>query len=160
MGYTKVNATRTFSDERGLAVPRVSRMGNPGSGTERRRWAASAETHLAGVADAARRLRRAFEAGADTQLVDGSDPAASIQDACAVLVGWLATSPAPRGLRRAGAELGAAAGVYRNAAVAFRGVAEREAGSTEALRAACSSMLDQGDHHVAAFASLVANLRD
>ena len=51
----------------------------------------------------------AFHAGA----VQDSDPASELIEACTYLVEWLHGTPAPVGLEKAEAELGAAAGVFR-----------------------------------------------
>ena len=133
-------------------------MGNSEPKAEGSQWATAAEERLASVTEAVRALRQAFEAGTEPSLSDGTDLATSVQEACAALSAWIATSAAPRGLRKAGAELGAAAGVYRNAAVAFRSLAEREPGGGGALASACEAMLEQGDHHVRVFVSLVGKL--
>lgn len=133
-------------------------MGDPDARAEGRRWARAAKAYLAEVADAVQALRRTFEAGPETPVGDAADPASSVQDACAALDGWLATTAAPRGLRKAGAELGAAAATYRNAAVAFRSLADREPETRGALSFACKAMLQQGDHHLESFATLVAKV--
>ena len=76
--------------------------------------------------------------------------------ACANLVEWLRSSHAPRGFGKAGGELGAAAGVYRNAAVAFRSLADADVDQRQVRSNACASLLEQGDHHVEIFAGILA----
>jgi hypothetical protein len=84
-----------------------------------------------------------------------------VVSACSKLNGWLAGSHAPRGLAKAEGELGAAAGVYRNAAIAFKSLGEVDGDQREARSNACATLLDQGDHHVGLFvAVLTKKVRD
>ena len=76
--------------------------------------------------------------------------------ACASLNGWLSSSHAPRGFAKAGGELGAAAGVYRNAAVAFKSLADVDGDQRKARSNACGTLLEQGDHHVDVFVAALA----
>ena len=82
--------------------------------------------------------------------------ASQVVSACGSLSGWLRSSHAPRGFAKAGGELGAAAGVYRNAAVAFRSLADVNGDQRQARSTACAKLLEQGDRHVETFASAVA----
>jgi hypothetical protein len=93
----------------------------------------------------------AFHAGT----VQAPDPASELIASCAELVKWLHDTPAPAGLERAEAELGAAAGVFRNAAFAFRNLENAVADRLQARSEACESMLAQGEHHLDAFIALV-----
>lgn len=101
----------------------------------------------------ASRVRQAFHAKA----ADTSDPASELISACADLAQWLHDTPAPPGLEKAEAELGAAAGVFRNAAFAFRNLEKGGVHRLQARSEACESMLEQGEHHVQAFLALVKN---
>ena len=134
-------------------------MGDPVRDVERRRWADGAEKHLAALGAAARSLRDAFETAAETSAAPGTDPASLVVDSCAALASWLAGAPAPRGVGKAAAELGAAAGVYRNAAVAYRSLADTDTEAREARQAACAAMLDQGDLHIEVSAALLAAVK-
>jgi hypothetical protein len=85
-------------------------------------------------------------------LADGSDPLlASVSG----LLDWLTHAAVPTGLEAAAAELQAAAGVYRNAAVVYPGLSDPNEESHAARSRACDAMLEQGEHHVAMFRSLV-----
>jgi hypothetical protein len=79
-----------------------------------------------------------------------------VVSACGELSSWLRSSHAPRGFSKAGGELGAAAGVYRNAAVAFRSLADVDGSQRQARSNACTTLLEQGDHHVDSFVAAVA----
>ena len=85
----------------------------------RLRWASIATERLTSVTEAVAHLRRLFEIESDTPPVTATAVASELINVCAGLLEWLSVSHAPRGLGKAGGELGAAAGVYRNAAVAF-----------------------------------------
>ena len=52
--------------------------------------------------------------------------------------------------------MGAAAGVYRNAAVAFKSLADVEGVQRKARSRACATLLEQGDHHVELFVAALA----
>ena len=60
--------------------------------------------------------------------------ASHVVAACSNLNDWLRSGHAPRGFAKAGGELGAAAGVYRNAAVAFKSLADVDGDQREAAR--------------------------
>jgi len=117
----------------------------------RREWAAAAHTRLGPVLGAASRLRLAFDTATDPSPVSAGDPAAELIAACADLLQWLHDSPAPSGHGQAAAELGAAAGVFRNAAFAFRSLDEAGPDQHAARAEACASMLVQGEHHINTF---------
>ncbi|HVA09526.1 MAG TPA: hypothetical protein VNG12_22585 [Acidimicrobiales bacterium] len=121
----------------------------------RRRWAATAAEHLTAVVDAAVPLRKAFDADAEIAPAIGAVLASEVINACSVLTDWLTGVRAPKGLGKAEGELGAVAGVYRNAAVAFRSLADAEIDQLEARSTACATMLDQGDHHVGIFIAIL-----
>src|ERR1700722_18891873 len=80
----------------------------PGDGAALK-WVVAARRRLKPAKRHAARLKMAFHAGAHKS----PDPASELIQACADLVGWLHDTPAPAGLERAEAELGAAAGVFR-----------------------------------------------
>lgn len=122
----------------------------------RRSWWASAQELLVSVTDAAEILRTAFEGAAEDVPDAVADPASAVIAACNVLTGWVAAAKAPRGLAKARAELGAVAGVYRNAAYAFRHIGAADTETRMARMTACGQLLDQGDHHVDVFASIIA----
>jgi hypothetical protein len=107
---------------------------------------------LRAVTTAVDQLRRSFDRGSA-----GETEAALLADevvrACLGLTEWLAGDRAPQGLGKAEGELAAAAGVYKNAAFAFRSLGDAEPDQREARTAACATMLDQGDDHVATFAA-------
>ena len=121
----------------------------------RRRWATRAAEHLTAVVGAVLPLRKAF--GADTEIAPalGAALASEVINVCGALTDWLAGVRAPKGLGKAEGELGAVAGVYRNAAMAFRSLADAEVGQLEARSTACATMLDQGDHHVGIFIAIL-----
>ena len=82
--------------------------------------------------------------------------ASEVVTVCAAVTGWLSGSQAPRGLRRAAAELGAGAGVYRNAAVAFRSLADADEDQRQVRSRAGVTLLEQGDHHVEVCSGILA----
>jgi hypothetical protein len=98
-------------------------------------------------------MQSAFARVTDRRSESGCDLAEKLTAACDGVVEWLHTSPAPKGFESAEAELYAAAGVYRNAAVAFRRLAEATGEPDDVLVRACEALLRQGDHHVIAFLS-------
>ena len=77
------------------------------------------------------------------------DPVESLLIDCAAVLRWLEDNPPPRGLRRAGAELRAAAGVLRNAAFARRSLADPTDQGYRARAAAMRGLLAQGADHIA-----------
>ena len=119
-------------------------------------WATCARARLEAVTVAVGALRSeldALVAGQESRRRHSSDQVIS---ACNTLADWLARSTAPRRLRRADGELGAAAGVYRNAAFVFRSLidwGQRSEGPVSTLPA----MLRQDDGHVQAFLAIVAS---
>ena len=122
----------------------------PGDGAALK-WVVAARRRLKPAKRHAARLKMAFHAGAHKS----PDPASELIQACADLVGWLHDTPAPAGLERAEAELGAAAGVFRNAAFAFRNLEKGGSDRRTARSEACKAMLEQGEHHLDAFLALV-----
>lgn len=75
---------------------------------------------LAPVTETVAGLQWLFEVELETRPEMAAAAVASeLINVCGGLTEWLSGSHAPRGLSKAGGELGAAAGVYRNA-VAFR----------------------------------------
>lgn len=126
-----------------------------------REWASTAQDYLAGVAQAVDGLKMAFQAERETPSETAEAVASHVVSACSDLNEWLRSRHPPRGFAKAGGELGAAAGVYRNAAVAFKSLADVDGGQREARSNACATLLEQGDHHVEIFvAALVKKLGD
>jgi hypothetical protein len=124
-------------------------------GAIRRRWAAAAQERLATVMDAVALLRATFEGLSEKGSGSGDDPSEQVLASCAELATWLDGSRAPKGLGKAGGELGAVAGVYRNAAFAFRSLDDVD-DARPARVAACATMLEQGNHHVETFLAMLA----
>jgi hypothetical protein len=108
------------------------------------------------VTEAVDHLRKLFQMELDTLPETDEAVAAQVISACASLSGWLRSSHAPRGFAKAGGELGAAAGVYRNAAVAFRSLADVDGDQRHSRSSACATLLEQGDHHVEIFVAALA----
>ena len=130
--------------------------GNPETEAARRRWAFTAQEHLGAVAGAVEHLRELFQKGLETPPETDEAVATQVVSACASLSGWLSSSHPPRGFAKAGGELGAAAGVYRNAAVAFRSLADVDGDQRQVRSNACATLLEQGDHHVETFVAFLA----
>jgi hypothetical protein len=130
--------------------------GNPETEAARRRWASTAQEYLVAVTEAVDHLRKLFETELETPIETDEAVASRVVSACASLSGWLTSSHPPRGFAKAGGELGAAAGVYRNAAVAFRSLADVDGDQRLARSTACATCLEQGDHHVDIFAAALA----
>ena len=122
----------------------------------KRRWASTAMERLAPVTKAVARLRRLFEVESETRPEMTAAIASELINVCGGLAEWLSGSHAPRGLGKAGGELGAAAGVYRNAAVAFRSLSDADVDQTQVRSNACAKLLEQGDHHVETFVAVLA----
>lgn len=108
------------------------------------------------VTQAVDNLRGAFRADLETSSETDAMVASHVVSACSSLNDWLRSGHAPRGFAKAGGELGAAAGVYRNAAVAFKSLADVDGDQREARANACAALLDQGDHHVETFVAALA----
>jgi hypothetical protein len=130
--------------------------GNPEPEAERRRWASTAQEYLVAVTEAVDHLRELFQIELETPPETDEAVAAQVVSACGSLSGWLSSLHAPRGFAKAGGELGAAAGVYRNAAVAFRSLADVGGDQRQARSTACATLLEQGDHHVEIFVAALA----
>ena len=130
--------------------------GSPDPEAARRRWASTAQEYLVAVTEAVDHLRELFQMEPVTPPEIDEAAAAQVVSACASLNGWLSSSHPPRGFAKAGGELGAAAGVYRNAAVAFRSLADVDGDQRQARATACATLLEQGDHHVETFAAALA----
>jgi hypothetical protein len=130
--------------------------GNPEPEAARRIWASTAQEYLVAVTEAVDHLRELFEMELETPPETDEAVASQVVTACGSLSGWLNSSHAPRGFAKAGGELGAAAGVYRNAAVAFRSLADVDGDQRQARSTACATLLEQGDHHVEIFVAALA----
>jgi hypothetical protein len=124
--------------------------------TARREWASAAHDFLAGVTQAVDNLRQVYQSELETPSDSDEAVASHVVSACGSLNDWLRSGHAPRGLAKAGGELGAAAGVYRNAAVAFKSLADVDGDQREARAKACGTLLEQGDHHVEIFVAALA----
>jgi hypothetical protein len=130
--------------------------GNPELEAAMRTWASTAKERLSAVTEAVAHLRKLFDMESETPPEMVAGVATEVITACGNLVEWLRSSHAPRGLGKAGGELGAAAGVYRNAAVAFRSLADADVDQRQVRSKPCASLLEQGDHHVETFAGILA----
>ena len=152
-GDQKVNKTRTLGVLAASVLPRFSGMPTGYSAADAlgRTWVAGARSHLAPVLEAVFGLQAAFGSDADSAQAETANPASRLIAACAILLEWLQASAAPRGYEAAEAELGAAVGVFRNAAFAFRGLDEAGPEQHAARAQACQSLLVQGEHHVDSF---------
>jgi hypothetical protein len=122
---------------------------------EKRKWVEGALERLGPLTAAALPLRGAFEPRSSVDLDHSDALSSSVLAAAAALTQWLELSRAPRGLRAAEAELGATAGVCRNAAVAFSSLADADPDQHAARCAAGLKLLDQGEHHVELFFSVL-----
>ena len=123
-----------------------------------KRWIEAAERRLGPVVFASLRVRVALDVARASGTLDDplEDAGAPLLAAAADLLAWLQRAATPEGLEAAVAELQAAAGVYRNAAVVYPGVPDLDGESREARTSACDAMLKQGEHHVEMFRALVA----
>ena len=130
--------------------------GTPEPEAARRKWASTAQEYLVAVTQAVDRLREVFQTELETPPETDEAVASHVVSACSNLNGWLRSSHPPRGFAKAGGELGAAAGVYRNAAVAFRSLADVDGDQRQARSNACATLLEQGDHHVEIFVAALA----
>ena len=123
----------------------------------RRHWAQDAQGRLARLTDAVSALREAVESGSPIEL----EPQADLELASEVVVAsnalseWLDIRRAPKGLGKVEGELAATAGVYRNAAVAYRSLSDVDRDRSAARFVAYVKLLHQGDDHVELFASLL-----
>jgi hypothetical protein len=108
------------------------------------------------VTQAVDSLRGLFQADRETTSEADEAVASHVVAACSNLSDWLRSGHAPRGFAKAGGELGAAAGVYRNAAVAFKSLADVDGDQREVRSNACATLLEQGDHHVEIFVAALA----
>ncbi len=117
-------------------------------------WSVAALDRLEPVVTASLRVRSGFTHGGDAAEA-ATDLAAELLAACIALRSWLDEAPAPRDEEEAEAELLAAAGVFKNAALLFRNLDEAEAERRAARFAACESMLIQGAHHIDEFLAAI-----
>jgi hypothetical protein len=128
---------------------------NPELEAAKRRWAETAQGLLEELTDGVAALRGAFESGNPSKAELPEGVASNIVSASAKVIDWLGTSRAPRGLGKAEGEIAATSGVYRNAAVAFESLSDANPDQYAARCAACANLLEQGDHHVENFVSLL-----
>lgn len=128
----------------------------PDPAAARQEWASTARDYLAAVTQAVEGLRGLFQAYRETTAEADEAVASHVVSACSNLNDWLRSGHAPRGFAKACGELGAAAGVYRNAAVAFKSLADVDGDQREARSNACATLLEQGDHHVEIFVAALA----
>ena len=152
-GYLEVNSTRMFGKLPLLTCVYCVGARNPDLLGAKREWASMAREHLAAVTHAVDELRGLFLGTRDalrSWRCGRSRCAGSLQQAQRLAP---KRARAER-IRVAGGELGAAGGVYRNAAVAFKSLAEVEGGQRQARSRACATLLGQGDHHVEILRSL------
>jgi hypothetical protein len=132
----------------------VPRTPNPEAA--RREWASTSQDYLAAVTQAVDGLRGLFQPDRETSSEADEAAASHVVSACSNLNDWLRGGHAPRGFAKAGGELGAAAGVYRNAAVAFKSLADADGDQRKARANACATLLEQGDDHVETFVAALA----
>ena len=151
-------AIRVDSEKGALGMPgRHERgLGKAENARLRRHWAKLAEDRFAEVTAAVERLRDIFGSARARPSDASAEVASEVVDACDGLAGWLGTAPAPRGLTRAEAELGAAAGVYRNAAVLLRNLGGSDGYRRWVRSNSCATSLQQGDYHAEAFLAALA----
>jgi len=122
----------------------------------RREWVTTAEDRLAVVTDAVEHLRKVFNIAREIPSEASADIASEVVTGCDSLAGWLNTTRVPRGLRKAEGELGAAAGVYRNAAIVYLNLENVDGDRRSARSNACTRLLEQGDYHVETFVVALA----
>ena len=108
------------------------------------------------VTQAVDNLRGSFLEQPETSSETDEAVASQVVSACSNLNDWLRSGHPPRGFAKAAGELGAAAGVYRNAAVAFKSLADVDGDQRQARANACAALLDQGDLHIETFAAALA----
>lgn len=127
----------------------------------RRKWTTTAEERLDVVTAAVERLRKVFGIARDMPSEASAEVASEVVTGCDSLTGWLSSTRVPRGLAKAEGELGAAAGVYRNAAVVYRNLGDADGYQRWARSNACAKLLEQGGYHVETFLAAAAKrLRD
>lgn len=122
----------------------------------RRKWATTAKEHLIELTAAVECLREVFHVEQVVPSEEDEQVASELVAACGSLSGWLGSTRVPRGLAKAEGELGAAAGVYLNAAIVFRNLKDAEGNQRHARSDACAMLMEQGDHHVDAFVAALA----
>lgn len=122
----------------------------------RHEWVITAEDRLAVVTDAVERLRRVFNVAREIPSAASADIASEVVTGCDSLAGWLNSTRVPRGLGKAEGELGAAAGVYQNAAIVYLHLETVDGYRRSARSNACTRLLEQGDYHVEAFVGALA----
>lgn len=111
--------------------------------------------------DAVAPLRKAFDVDTDVPSEIAALLASTVVAACSSLSDWLNGVRAPKGLRKAEGELGAVAGVYKNAAFAFRSLVDADVAQRVARVAGCETMLNHADDLVEVFvATLEKKLGD
>ena len=122
----------------------------------RREWATTAEGGLAIVTDAVERLRKVFNIAREIPSEASAEVASEVITGCDSLAGWLNSTGVPRGLGKAEGEIGAAAGVYRNAAIVYLNLENVDEDRRSARSNACTRLLEQGDYHVETFVGALA----
>ncbi len=125
----------------------------------KRQWLDGALEQVRPLIASAALLRSALDQAPTASVGQNDTQSAKVLAAATSLLRWLEAPRAPRGLRKAEAELGATAGVYRNAAVAFASLADARPDQKTARRAACVKLLDQGDHHADLFMTILDKKR-
>ena len=122
----------------------------------RREWVTTAEDRLAVVTDGVERLRKVFNIAREIPSEASAEVASEVVIGCDSLAGWLNSTRVPRGLGKAEGELGAAAGVYRNAAIVYLNLENVDGYRRSARSNACTRLLEQGDYHVETFVVALA----
>ena len=122
----------------------------------RREWATTAEDRLAVVTDAVKRLRKDFNIAREIPSEASVEVASELVTGCDSLSEWLNSTRVPRRLGKAEGELGAAAGVYRNAALVYLSLENVEGYRRSARSNSCTRLLEQGNYHVEMFVAALA----
>jgi hypothetical protein len=131
---------------------------DPHDDLAKRQWVEGAVARLEALRQAVGPLRGALISGPRTAPGQQGPLTFPVMEAVVSVTRWL-EARAPSGLGKAEAELGATAGVYRNVAVAFSSLADSELEQHAARFAACVKLLEQGDHHVELFFSILEKKR-
>ena len=111
---------------------------------------------LAVVTDAVKRLRKDFNIAREIPSEASVEVASELVTGCDSLSEWLNSTRVPRRLGKAEGELGAAAGVYRNAALVYLSLENVEGYRRSARSNSCTRLLEQGNYHVEMFVAALA----
>jgi hypothetical protein len=129
--------------------------GSPELEAERRKSASTTEEYLVGITQAVDRLRKIFQTGYER----GPRPTKQLRytwSPHAAVSALGSGAHTHRGASRKRAVSLGAAGIYRNAAVAFRSLADVDGDQRLARSDACAKLLQHGDRHVETFVAAMA----